>query len=143
MNRDSTTAPELLPLCTVDLELSPATIIGEGPSGTRMVIDLVSMTLTGERLNAKMKGRAAADWLTIVGSVATIDVRATVETDDGALIYIQYRGRADVSQGIGSSPVYVAPTFETSDPRYQWLNCIQAVGKGDLKALRYEWMELR
>ena len=27
---------------------------------------------------------------------------------------------------------YVAPVFETGDPRYAWLNAVQAVGKGKL-----------
>ncbi len=143
MNEEFSLAPELCPLCTVDLELEPAVVIGEGPSGTRMIVDIRSMTVSGDRLNARLKGRAAADWFTIVGTVATIDVRATLETHDGALIYVQYRGRSDVSNGIGSGPMYVAPTFETSDARYQWLNHIQAVGKGELKTLRYEWFEVK
>ena len=143
MNASSNMALELRPLCTVDLELAPATNIGEGPSGTRMVVDIHSMTISGDRLNARLKGGAAADWFTVVGSTATIDVRATLETDDGALIYVQYRGRSDVTSGIGALPMYVAPTFETSDERYQWLNHVQAVGKGDLKTLRYEWFEVQ
>lgn len=136
-------ALELRPLCVVDLELEPAIHIGDGPSGTRMVVGIAAMTLSGDRLQATMKGRAAADWLTIVRGVATIDVRATLETHDGALIFLQYRGRSDVAKGIGSSPIYVTPTFETSDERYTWLNHTQAVGKGDLKTMRYEWFELR
>lgn len=143
MSKAPIAAPELLPLCTVDLELAPATLVGEGPSGTRMVVDVTGMTISGERLNAELKGSAAADWLTIVGTVATIDVRATVETNDGALIYIQYQGRSDVTNGIGSNPIYVAPRFESSDERYRWLNHVQAVGKGDLASLRYEWFEVR
>jgi hypothetical protein len=107
-----------------------------------MIVDIRSMKLTGDRLNATLKGHAAADWFTVVGSVATIDVRATLETEDGALIYVQYTGRSNVSNGIGTAPMYVAPKFETSDERYQWLNHIQAVGKGELQTLRYEWFEV-
>jgi hypothetical protein len=143
MNEPSPAALELRPLCTVELELEPAEVIGEGPSGMRMIVGISSMKVSGDRLNAHLKGRAAADWFTIVGTAATIDVRATLETHDGGLIYVQYRGRSDVSNGIGSGPMYVAPTFETSDERYQWLNHIQAVGKGELKTLRYEWFEVR
>jgi Protein of unknown function (DUF3237) len=135
--------PELVPLCRVDLELGPPTIVGEGPSGTRMIVELQAMTLTGDRLNGHLIGCAAADWLTVVGTVATIDVRATIETHDGAIVYVQYRGRSDVTRGIGAAPIYVTPTFETGDDRYQWLNHIQAVGKGLLRDLRYDWYELR
>lgn len=135
--------PALIPLCQVDLELGPPVIVGDGPSGSRIVVAILAMTLTGDRLNGALKGPSAADWLTVAGGVATIDVRVTIETDDGALIYVQYRGRSDVAKGIGASPMYVAPTFETGDERYRWLNPIQAVGKGLLSELRYDWYELR
>lgn len=134
--------PELVPLCRVDLELAPAVVVGDGPSGTRVVVEVVGMTLTGDRLRGTLKG-TAADWLTIVGATATIDVRATIETHDGALVYVQYRGRTDVSGGMGSAPIYVAPTFETGDERYRWLNAVQAVGKGTLADLGYDWFEVR
>lgn len=135
--------PELIPLCRVDLELGPPSMIGKGPSGQRMIVEVVAMTLTGDRLNGTLKGRSSADWVTIVGATATIDVRATIETDDGALVYVQYRGRSDITNGMGSTPIYVAPVFETGDERYQWLNHIQAVGKGLLSDLRYDWFEVR
>ncbi len=135
-------APTLRPLCTVDLKLNAPLMIGDGPSGKRMVVDITAMSLTGERLNAELEGRAAADWLTITQNVATIDVRATLKTNDGALIYLQYRGRSDVTNGLGTSPVIVAPIFESSDERYLWLNAVQSVGKGDIRSLRYEWFEV-
>jgi Protein of unknown function (DUF3237) len=71
-------------------------------------------------------------------------VRALVETDDGALVFIQYNGRVDVSRR-GAAPVYSAPRFETGDDRYRWLNRVQAVGKGtfDGRTLRYELYEVR
>ena len=64
--------------------------------------------------------------------VGTLDVRALLETDDGALIYTWYHGRLDLSQGPGTSPAYAAPLYETGDERYAWLNLIQAVAKGEL-----------
>lgn len=142
MSTDIGKPPELVPLCRVDLELGPPTIVGKGPSGQRVIVDVLALTLTGDRLNGTLKGQAA-DCLTVVGATATIDVRATIETDDGALIFVQYRGRSDVTGGVGAAPMYVAPMFETGDERYQWLNHIQAVGKGLLSELRYDWFELR
>jgi hypothetical protein len=77
----------------------------------------------------------------------TLDIRVTFRTDDGAIIFGQYDGRVDASQGLDlPKTIYVAPRFETGDERYAWLNRIQAVGKGivheDL-SLDYEWYELR
>jgi len=73
-------------------------------------------------------------------------VRATVETTDGALVYVQYRGRTDAARRVGTGPAYTTPMFETGDERYQWLNRIQAVGKSrlsDLNVAHYDWYELR
>ena len=69
----------------------------------------------------------------------------SVETDDGALIYITYEGRADWSEGPGTKSIFMAPKFETSDERYTWLNAVQAVGKGQLGAgaVSYEIAEVR
>ena len=133
---------ELVPLCEIDFVLADPIVVGDGPRGTRMIFEVVSAAVTGERLKGHLRGNAAADWLTIAGTVGTLDVRATFETDEGAIIYSSYLGRTDLTvPGV----IYVAPTFETGDERYAWLNSIQAVGKGTLdgSSLHYEWYELR
>ena len=135
--------PEFVPLCTVELELAAPTIIKDGPTGTRMIAPIEGMKLTGDRLNAALDGPSAADWLTIAGGVATIDVRATIRTHDDAVIFVQYRGRSDATRGMGSAPVHVAATFETAAPAYTWLNPLLAVGRGEFSKLRYEWFEVR
>jgi hypothetical protein len=104
------------------------------PFGTRMIFDVTDLRLEGEALNARMKGQATADW----GSLAPdgtfqLDVRATLETDDGALILTQYMGRCDLSDPAGPGPVYSTPRFETGDPRYAWLNKLQLVMKGKVE----------
>ena len=58
-----------------------------------------------------------------------IDVRCSIETHDGALIYVTYTGRASIGPD-GTSPIIIAPTFETGDSRYTWLNQVQAIGRG-------------
>jgi len=133
---------ELIPLCTVDVVLDDYIVVGDGPSGTRLIAEVKEARLTGERLNATHKGAASADWVTVVGLVGTVDVRATFETDDGAVILAQYRGRTNLG---AEGTIYVAPLFETGDERYAWLNAIQAVGKGTLDGsnLHYEWYEVR
>ena len=55
-----------------------------------------------------------------------LDVRQTLRTDDGALVYVTYQGRCDRGRGTYT----VAPTFETDDERYAWLNSVQAIGQG-------------
>ena len=138
-------AIDLLPLCTIEIELAEAVVVGEGPRGVRLIFDVVSAVVEGDRLRGHLHGAANADWFTLVGTVGTLDVRASFETDDGAVIFSEYCGRTDVGRGPGSAPIYVAPRFETGDPRYAWLNVVQAVGKGTLDGshLTYEWYEVR
>jgi hypothetical protein len=138
-------ALQLVPLCTVDVTLAEPIIVGDGPSGLRLIIEVERMAVTGDRLRGSMLGRAAADWVTVVGTVASVDVRAAVETDDGAIVFVQYQGRFDLTNGAGAAPIYVAPLFEAADERYQWLNLVQAAGVGTLNGtdLHYEWFELR
>jgi len=138
----------LVPLCTLRGQLKPPIEVGAGPAGTRVVFECESATIKGDRLNGEMEGAVGGDWI-VVGpeGTATLDVRVTIRTDDGAVILVQYPGRADVTNGM-EPPVtlYVAPRFETGDERYAWLNRIQAIGKGivheDL-SLDYEWYEVR
>jgi len=106
---------ELVPLCRVDLEISRAIHVGKGPSGDRWIAQVTSMTMTGDRLSGHSVGTANADWVTVVDGIAIIDVRATIQTDDGAYIYVQYSG----VQAVGASQ------------------------PSDLKNARYDWYELR
>jgi hypothetical protein len=141
-------AIDLVPLCTLRLQLKPPIQVNAGAAGTRLIVELVSAQVKGDPLRGEMLGAAAADWM-IVGPEGTgmVDVRATLQTDDGAIIFVQYNGRMDTSQGLRfPMTAYVAPVFETGDERYAWLNRIQAVGKGILYedlSLNYEWYEVR
>jgi hypothetical protein len=139
---------ELRPFGTLTLKVSGdgLFVIGATPVGTRIVQEIVEARLEGDRVNASLKGVAAADWLAIdAQGIATFDIRMTLETDDGAVVYLSYEGRADWSGGMGSTPVYAAMRFEAGDERYIWLNGIQPVGKGQVGAggvLTYEICEL-
>jgi Protein of unknown function (DUF3237) len=141
-------AIDLVPLCTLRIQLKPPIEVRGGPAGTRLIVELVSAQVKGDRLRGEMLGSAAADWL-ILGpeGTGTVDARATLQTDDGAVIFVQYNGRMDTSRGLQfPMTAYVAPVFETGDERYAWLNRIQAVGKGILYedlSLDYEWYEVR
>jgi hypothetical protein len=73
-----------------------------------------------------------------------LDVRLLLETDNGARIYLQYRGvlvinettNAALAKGgstdYGDTYFMTQPRFETGDARYRWLNRIVAVGQGRL-----------
>jgi hypothetical protein len=139
-------AIELVPLCTATITLKDPMVLPNTPSGMRTIIEVATAKLEGDRLSGTMKGAAGADWATIgLDMTCTVDVRMTFETHDGALLFVTYGGRIDLSKGPGQSPVYAAPLFETGDERYAWLNRIQAVAKGTLDGptLTYEIAEMR
>ncbi len=121
---------ELHPLGKIEAQLGEPVPVGRGPLGSRVVIDVTSVTLTGDRINAELATNDAADWATFSedGTVAALDVRLTLKTDDGALIYVEYTGRMNVETGL----IAVAPTFQTGSERYAWLNSIQAVSAGQV-----------
>ena len=134
---------ELEPLMTLHGELrQPPTDVGSTPSGTRQIHDLVGGRFEGAKLRGTVLP-SGGDWL-LVGAdgVGRLDVRATLETEDGARLYVQYPGVlvtndkvfAALSQGgetqFGDTYFVTQPRFETGDERYAWLNSLLAVAEG-------------
>ncbi len=68
-----------------------------------------------------------ADWITQVAGRSSLDVRITLETDDGAIIYMTYTGV--VARNDAGLYWRVRPVFYTASEKYGWLNHIVAVGK--------------
>ena len=58
----------------------------------------------------------------------SLDVRITLETDDGAIIFMSYTGV--VSRGDTGLYWRVRPIFQTASEKYDWLNRIVTVGTG-------------
>jgi hypothetical protein len=139
----------LVPLGVLWARLAPPVVLENTPVGTRVIFDVLEGTFEGDRIRGRSRGASGADWgLASPGGVFGLDVRFTIETDDGALIYVQYHGRCDVSRGLGDPGfVYAPPRFETGDERYAWLNGIQAVQKGRLDTetleVTYRMFEVR
>jgi Protein of unknown function (DUF3237) len=120
--------------------------IGPGPFGHRMFFEVIEGSVEGPRIKGKFRG-GGGDWL-LVGpdGFARLDIRAQIETDDGALIMVQYFGLLEMNEAVqnamGSavatdySDQYfcVTPRFETGDPRYNWLNQGVFVAEGHLVA---------
>jgi hypothetical protein len=71
-----------------------------------------------------------------------VDVRAQVETNDGAFLYVQYLGLLEVNAVVQNAIAnqtgtqfedqhfYTNPRFETGDARYSWLNTTFFIGEG-------------
>jgi hypothetical protein len=145
-------------LCEVDAYVG---MIPIGPSswGIRVVAPVIGGTIEGPKIKGTFKP-AMGDCALIRGdNCLELDVRAVIETDDGAFIYAYYPGLADMTQehvdaflqrGEVAEDVdlYVTPRFETAHPKYEWLARIQAVGRGrmalveDKLRVTYSWYVL-
>lgn len=133
--------PRLERLYDMHVDLEPPQVVGETPMGMRQVYIVKGGTCEGPKLRGTILP-GAGDWATIRPDGALqLDVRATVQTDDGALIYAFYNGyihpldRAARAAGgqdvpLGEYYFYTNPMFQTGAPRYDWLNRTLAVGRG-------------
>lgn len=120
--------PQLQWFATMTVQVGASFRVKGGPMGTRLIAEVDSVEVTGDRLTASLVGTSAADWVTVAPdrSYGIIDVRLTLETDDGEIVYVEYGGRIEFATG----QVVSAPTFQTGAEKYDWLNRIQAVGVG-------------
>ena len=120
---------EMVPLCSVVLELGKRYEVGKTAFGERLIGEIVGARWEGERFKAKMVGAAAADWaITGDGGLLQVDVRMTLETDDEKLVYASYIGLMDTAAE--GAPIRSSMRFETSAEQYQWLTRTICVGDG-------------
>ena len=121
-----TPAFSLVPLATVRVTRGDVHRLG-ATAFHRRVIGGISQGRWEGRINADIVS-PGGDWAipSTDGQIMLLEVRQTLITDDGALIYVTYQGRCDRKRGTYT----VAPTFETDDERYDWLHAVQAIGQG-------------
>lgn len=142
---DATPDLEFLFEARVKLHLPPLDH-GALSDGQRVVYLIKGGTFEGPLLQGRVIPDAGADWIRIrPDGTALLDVRFSLETHDGALIYARWEGRswcppedaeyafdvekADDPKGAWRYYFRAAPQFETGDERYSWLNNIIAVTK--------------
>ncbi len=121
------------PLMTLRLNTAPVQNIGAGPRGTRLTFPVTGGSFDGDRLRGKVLS-GGGDWVVKrADGVLELDLRITLETDDGALIHMTFDGiRDDAAPG---GPYFrTLPRFETADARYSFLNRLLAVGTGEISA---------
>jgi hypothetical protein len=133
---------ELVPLATVRVTRGEIHRMGQTAFHRRVIGGIAQGRWEGERISGDIVP-PGGDWAlpSADGTIMLLEVRQVVRTDDDALIYVTYHGRADRGRGTYT----VAPTFETDDERYAWLNSVQAIGQGrsDGDDLVYDMFEVR
>ncbi len=125
---------------TVTANTAQQAVIAGAPSGTRVMVNVSGGTFEGPNLKGTVLA-GGGDWVTARadGSVK-LDVRITLQTDDGAHILMTYSGIG--VRGEDGLSLRTAPLFETGAEKYLWLNNIQAIahgtpGKGEVTYVVY------
>ena len=148
--------PNLELVLEVRVQVGVPIELGTVGRGRRRIVPILGGTSEGgagyrDLLNGRVLA-GGADWQLIRSDgSAYLDARYTLETDDGALIYVKNKGyrhgskevieRLARGEEIDPSQYYMrtAPWFETSAAKYAWLNRTVCVGTG---ARRSDCVEL-
>lgn len=95
MTSDSKISAEGLasrPLMTLQVVVSPPHRLGGVPHGTRVIVPIAGGSFEGARLRGRILP-GGSDWTLLRSDgVLELDLRITLEADDGALIYMNSFG---------------------------------------------------
>ena len=120
-------------LFSIDVDTSAPTMISGAPQGNRYIVSVPGGTFEGPKMKGTVVPNSGGDWLTLrADGSAKLDVRLTLQTDDGAHILMSYNGI--LVNGASGPSIRGAPLFETGAEKYTWLNLVQAVGIGAPRA---------
>ncbi len=131
------------PLFQLTLNVPKIEDLGLTPYGARKIATVVSGSFEGERLRGTVMPSPGGDWLLLRSDgVLCLDVRMTLKTDDGELIYMHYNGmrhgpkdvldRLNQGEAVDPALYYMraVPVFETASVKYGWLNRAVFVAMG-------------
>jgi hypothetical protein len=127
--------PSLTRVYRLEATLGEALELGEIAEGRRRIVPLTGGTFTGPELNGRLLAGSSADWqIVLPDGTALGDIRYTLQTNDGDLLYVQSRGvrhgRTEVLERLarGEDVDATEYTFRTSTrieaaaPDLDWLN---------------------
>ena len=127
--------PRLTFVYRLEVTLGQPLDVGETAAGRRRIVPQTGGTFTGPKLNGTLVPGASADWqIVLADGTALGDVRYTLQTTDGDLLYVQSRvvrhGPAEVLARLGrgedvdpSEYVFRGSTqIETASVQLGWLN---------------------
>jgi muconolactone delta-isomerase len=127
--------PRLTRVYRLEATLAQPLDLGATAQGHRRIVPLIGGTFTGPELNGKLLPGASADWqIVLPDGTALGDIRYTLQTDGGDLLYVQSRGvrhgSAEVLARLGRGEDVDASEYtfrtstqiETAAPDLDWLN---------------------
>jgi Protein of unknown function (DUF3237) len=127
--------PQLRHVYRLDAELDAPVDLGDTPQGHRRIIPLTRGHAAGPYFDAELLPAGGADWQIVRASGSSVaDIRYTLATDAGALLYVQSQGvrhgdpdvLARLAAGEDVDPseytFRTSVTIETADPELAWVN---------------------
>jgi hypothetical protein len=127
--------PHLAKIYRLDATTGEALDLGNIAAGRRRIIPLVDGVFSGPELKGTLLSGASADWQIIMADGTALgDIRYTLQTERGDLLYVQSRGvrrgSADVLARLGRGEEVDASEYtfrtttqiETSAADLDWLN---------------------
>jgi hypothetical protein len=128
-------SPKLTRIYRLDAALGEPLDLGATAQGRRRIVPLTGGTFTGPDLNGTLLPGASADWQIVLDDGTALgDIRYTLQTDKGDLLYVQSRGvrhgspevLARLGRGEDVSPseytFRTSTQIETASPDLEWLN---------------------
>ena len=135
MSNDQLPEPRLTRIYRLEATLGQPLDLGDVAQGHRRIVPQTGGTFTGPELNGKLLPGASADWqIVLPDGTALGDIRYTLQTDTGELLYVQSRGVRHGSPEVlarlargdevdASEYIFRTSTqIETAAPRLDWLN---------------------
>jgi hypothetical protein len=135
--------PSLTRIYRLEATVGEPLDLGDVPQGHRRILPLTGGTFAGPELNGSLLPGSSADWqIVLADGTALGDVRYTLQTDNGDLLYVQSRGvrhgSADVLERLARGDdvdaseytFRTATQIETAAPALDWLNKGIFIGVG-------------
>ena len=153
MSRDHLPEPRLTRVYRLEATLAQPLDLGNVAQGHRRIVPQTGGRFTGPELNGKLLPGASADWqIVLPDGTALGDVRYTLQTDAGELLYVQSRGvrhgsaevlaRLARGENVDASEYTfrTSTQIETAAPRLNWLNrgIFISVGGRQARGVIYE-----
>ena len=127
--------PSLTLVYRLDAVLGDPLELGDVGQGRRRIVPQIGGTFAGPDMKGKLLAGVSADWqILLPDGTALGDIRYTLQTDDGALLYVQSRGvrhgSPEVLERLGRGEdvdpseytFRTATQIETASRELAWLN---------------------
>lgn len=127
------TAPHLEHVFDAAVQVAAPLAIGETGAGLRRIVDITGGTVSGPRLQGRIRPGGADFQVIQADGRAVLEARYVIEAADGALVYVENTGirtgpadaLARLNRGEVVDPALIyfraTPRFETAAPGLRWL----------------------